>query len=110
NEEVDALEGMGISSIAYLVSTRLVAASIVIPPVYLASVAAAQFGAWLTSLVRYHAVSVETYRVAFFIGLHPIDIVYSVVKGVAIFMVVLAAVLYYGSRVRVGPVGVGEAG
>ncbi len=37
NEEVDAIEVMGISSMAYLVSTRIVAASIVIPPVYLAS-------------------------------------------------------------------------
>jgi phospholipid/cholesterol/gamma-HCH transport system permease protein len=109
NEEVDALEVIGISSIAYLVSTRLVAASIVIPPVYLASVAAAQFGAWLTSLVRYHAVSVGTYRVAFFIGLHPIDVVYSLVKGVLIFLVVLATALYYGYRVRGGPVEVGEA-
>jgi phospholipid/cholesterol/gamma-HCH transport system permease protein len=109
NEEVDALEAMGISSVAYLVSTRLVAASIVIPPVYLASVAAAQFGAWLTSLVRFHAVSVGTYRVAFFIGLHPIDIAYSVVKGVLIFLVVLATALYYGYRVRGGPVEVGEA-
>jgi phospholipid/cholesterol/gamma-HCH transport system permease protein len=109
NEEVDAIEVMGISSIAYLVSTRLVAASIVIPPVYLASVAAAQFGAWLTSLVRYHAVSTGTYRVAFFIGFHPIDLLYSLVKGVAIFMVVLATALYYGYRVRGGPVEVGEA-
>lgn len=109
NEEVDALEAMGISSLAYLVSTRLVAAAIVIPPIYLAAVASAQFGAWLTSLIRYHAVSVGTYRVAFFIGFHPLDLVYSVVKGVAIFLVVLATSLYYGYRVRGGPVEVGEA-
>jgi phospholipid/cholesterol/gamma-HCH transport system permease protein len=109
NEEVDAIDVMGISSIAYLVSTRLVAASIVIPPVYLVSVASAQFGAWLTSLVRFHAVSAGTYRVAFFIGLHPIDVVYSTVKGVVIFLVVLATALYYGYRVRGGPVEVGEA-
>lgn len=109
NEEVDALEAMGISSLAYLVSTRLVAATIVIPPIYLAAVASAQFGAWLTSLIRYHAVSVGTYRVAFFIGFHPLDLLYSVVKGVAIFLVVLATSLYYGYRVRGGPVEVGEA-
>jgi phospholipid/cholesterol/gamma-HCH transport system permease protein len=109
NEEVDAIEVMGISSMAYLVSTRLVAAAIVIPPVYIASVAAAQFGAWLTSLVRFHAVSTGTYRVAFFIGFHPLDLVYSVVKGVVIFMVVLAVALFYGYRVRGGPVEVGEA-
>jgi phospholipid/cholesterol/gamma-HCH transport system permease protein len=109
NEEVDAIEVMGISSMAYLVSTRLVAAAIVIPPVYLASVAAAQFGAWLTSLVRFHAVSTGTYRVAFYIGFHPLDLVYSLVKGVVIFMVVLAVALFYGYRVRGGPVEVGEA-
>ena len=70
---------------------------------------APQFGAWLTSLVRFKAVSGGTYRVAFFIGFHPIDLVYSVVKGVAIFLVVLATALYYGYRVRGGPVEVGEA-
>jgi phospholipid/cholesterol/gamma-HCH transport system permease protein len=109
NEEIDALESMGIPSLAYLVSTRLVAAAVVIPPVYLASVASAQFGAWLTSLVRFHAVSTGTYRVAFFIGLHPIDIAYSVVKGVAIFLAVLLTALFYGYRVHGGPVEVGEA-
>ena len=64
---------------------------------------------WLTSLVRFHAVSSGTYRVAFFIGFHPIDLVYSLVKGVVIFMVVLAVALFYGYRVRGGPVEVGEA-
>jgi phospholipid/cholesterol/gamma-HCH transport system permease protein len=109
NEEIDAIEVMGISSMAYLVSTRMVAAAIVIPPVYLASVAAAQFGAWLTSLVRFKAVSSGTYRVAFYIGFHPLDLVYSLVKGVSIFGVVLMVALYYGYRVRGGPVEVGEA-
>lgn len=109
NEEVDAIEVMGISSMSFLVSTRLVAAAIVIPPIYLAAVASAQFGAWLTSLARFHAVSVGTYRVAFFIALHPIDLIYSLVKGMLIFLVVLATALFYGYRVRGGPVEVGEA-
>jgi phospholipid/cholesterol/gamma-HCH transport system permease protein len=109
NEEVDAIEVMGISSMAYLVSSRLVAALIVLPPIYLASIAASQFGAWLTSLVRFHQISGGTYRVAFFIGFHPLDLVYTLVKGTVIFLSVLLTALFYGYRVRGGPVEVGEA-
>jgi phospholipid/cholesterol/gamma-HCH transport system permease protein len=109
NEEVDAIEVMGIPAMAYLVSTRIVASLIVIPPVYLASVASAQAGAWLTSLVRFHDISQGTWEVTFYIGFHPMDILFTLIKGVGIFLLVLMTALFYGYRVRGGPVEVGEA-
>ena len=109
NEEVDAIDVMGISSIAYLVSARLVAAAIVIPPIYLASIASAQAGAWLASFVRFHDVSQGTWEFAFYISVEPIDLVYSLIKGMTMFMLVLMTALFYGYRVSGGPVEVGEA-
>ena len=109
NEEVDAIDVMGISSLAYLVSARIVAAAIVIPPIYLASIASAQAGAWLASYVRFKDVSQGTWEFAFYVALDPIDLLFSVIKGMTIFLLVLMTALYYGYRVRGGPVEVGEA-
>lgn len=109
NEEVDALDVMGISSMVYLVSARIVAAAIVIPPIYLASVASAQAAAWVASFIRFGDISQGTWEQAFYGALRPEDFLLSTVKGVVIFLVVLSTALYYGYRVRGGPVEVGEA-
>ena len=51
NEEVDALEAMGISSVTYLVATRMLAAMLMLPVAYLISLGAGQ-AAVLAGLVR----------------------------------------------------------
>jgi phospholipid/cholesterol/gamma-HCH transport system permease protein len=109
NEEVDAMEVMGIPSITYLVSTRMLAAAVMLPIAYLVGLAAAQGAAWLTSLIRFHDVSQGTWEFAFYTALDPIDIVYSVIKGLVLSFAVVMTALYYGYRVRGGPVEVGIA-
>ena len=109
NEEVDAMEVMGVPSIIYLVSTRMLAAALMLPIAYLISLGAAQGAAWLASFVRFHDVSQGTWEFAFYTALDPIDIVYSVIKGLVISFAVIVTALYYGYRVRGGPVEVGVA-
>jgi phospholipid/cholesterol/gamma-HCH transport system permease protein len=109
NEEVDALEVMGISSITYLVSTRMLAAIVMLPIAYLVALAAAQGAAWITSFVRFGDVSQGTWEFAFYTALDPLDIVYSVIKGLVLSFAVIVTALYYGYRVRGGPVEVGVA-
>jgi phospholipid/cholesterol/gamma-HCH transport system permease protein len=109
NEEVDAIEAMGVPSMVYLVSTRLLAAAVMLPIAYLISLGAAQGAAWLCSLVRFHDVSQGTWEFAFYTALDPIDILYSVVKGLVISFAVIISALYFGYRVRGGPVEVGVA-
>ena len=109
NEEVDAMEVMGVPSITYLVSTRMLAAAVMLPIAYLVSLAAAQGAAWLASFVRFGDVSQGTWEFAFYTALDPIDIVYSVIKGMVISFAVIVTALYYGYRVRGGPVEVGVA-
>ena len=109
NEEVDAMEVMGVSSITYLVSTRMLAAMILLPVAYLLSLGAGQGAAWLTSFLRSPDVSQGTWELVFYTALDPLDILYSVIKGMVISFFVILTALYYGYRVRGGPVEVGTA-
>ena len=109
NEEVDALEVMGIPSITYLVSTRMLAALVVMPIAYLLALAAGQGAAWLMSFVRSGQISQGSWELVFYTALDPLDIVYSVVKGLVISFAVIVTALYFGYRVRGGPVEVGVA-
>ncbi|HEX2127680.1 MAG TPA: ABC transporter permease [Solirubrobacterales bacterium] len=109
NEEVDALEVMGIPSITYLVSTRMLAAMLMLPIAYLVSLMAAQGASWLASFVRFGDVSQGTWEFAFYTALDPIDVLYSVIKGLVLSFAVVMTALFYGYRVRGGPVEVGVA-
>jgi phospholipid/cholesterol/gamma-HCH transport system permease protein len=109
NEEVDAMGVMGVSSIVYLFSTRMVAAMVMLPVIYLVALAAGQAASWLTSFVRFADISQGTWEFAFYTALDPLDIVYSVTKGIVISFFVIVTALYFGYRVRGGPVEVGVA-
>ncbi len=109
SEEVDALEAMGVPSVTYLVSTRMLAALVMLPVAYALAQAAAEAGGWLASYVRSHDVSQGTWQFAFYTALRPLDLVYSLVKGLVLSFTAIMTALYYGYRVRGGPVEVGEA-
>lgn len=108
NEEIDALEVMGIQSIPYLASTRVIAGVIVVIPLYciavLMSFVAARFG---TTAV-YHQ-SVGVYDHYFNTFLNPTDLIWSFFQAVALAMVVMLVHTYYGFTAHGGPAGVGEA-
>lgn len=108
-EEVDAIEVMGIPAVAYLVSTRLVAAMLMLPLVYAVAVAAGQFGAWLVAVAYFADVSQGTFEIGFYAALSPLDLLYSAIKGLAIALLVVSVSLYFGFNVRGGPVEVGMA-
>lgn len=109
NEEVDALESMGISSIGYLVSSRMLAAMVVMPIAYVIAVGAGQAAAWITSFVRIGTVSQGTWEFIFYTVTTPTDLVNSMIKGLVISTAVIMTALYFGYRVRGGPVEVGTA-
>ncbi len=109
NEEVDAMEIMGIPAITYLVSTRMVAAMVVMPVAYALSLAAGSGAAWLASYVRSGTVSQGTWENIFYTVTTPSDLIYTMIKGVVLSATVITIALYYGFRVRGGPVEVGTA-
>lgn len=109
NEEVDAMDVMGIPSITYLVSTRIIAVLIMLPLTYAVGMGAGQGGSWLASYVRFHDVSQGSWEFFFYTALDPLDLIYSMIKGIVLSLSVISVALYYGFQVRGGPVQVGEA-
>ncbi|EHN11778.1 protein of unknown function DUF140 [Patulibacter medicamentivorans] len=109
NEEVDALEAMGVRSLAYLAVTRLLACVLVLPAAYLLSIASAYVATYLMSVVRFGDVSPGTWRLFFFAFQDGWDVLFSVLKGMAISAWVVLVALFHGYRVRGGPVEVGIA-
>jgi phospholipid/cholesterol/gamma-HCH transport system permease protein len=109
HEEVDALEAMGVRSVAHLVSSRLLAAAIVLPFTYLLAIGASYLAAYLMSAKRFGDVSGGTWSLFFYLFQDPTDLIYSAVKGLLISAFVIATAVYYGFSVRGGPTEVGVA-
>lgn len=108
SEEIDALEVIGIKSIAFLVSTRLVAGLVVIVPLYaMALVMSFLSGQAVTTL--FYGQSVGTYEHYFRTFLRTEDVLWSAVEVVVIAVIVMITHCYYGYNASGGPVGVGEA-
>jgi phospholipid/cholesterol/gamma-HCH transport system permease protein len=108
SEEIDALEVMGINSLAYLVCTRVAAGVIALVPLYLVSLFMAFWATRFIS-VQIYGLSPGIYDYYFHLYLPPIDVFYSVVK-VAIFAFIIMFVhCYRGYYAAGGPVGVGVA-
>lgn len=109
NQEVDAMEIIGIPSLTFMVSTRMLASAIVLPILYLISLGAAEAASWMGSYVRSQTVSQGTWEFVYYTVTNVYDIVFSFIKGLVISGAVVTVALYFGYRVRGGPVEVGTA-
>lgn len=108
NEEIDALEVIGVRSIAYLASTRLVAGLLVVGPLYAIGVLMSFLAARLGTTFIYGQ-SVGVYDHYFYTFLNPTDLLWSFVSAAAMAVVVMLVHTYYGYTAAGGPAGVGEA-
>jgi phospholipid/cholesterol/gamma-HCH transport system permease protein len=109
SDEIDALEVMGISSLTFLCSTRLLAAWLVLPFMYIAAVGAGFFASYLAVVQQIGEVSSGGYFLIFWMFQNPPDLVYSTIKGMAMATVIVLVGCYYGYTASGGPVGVGTA-
>jgi phospholipid/cholesterol/gamma-HCH transport system permease protein len=108
NEEIDALEVMGIRAVAYLASTRVIAGVVVVIPLYCVAVLASFLAARLGTTAVYGQ-STGVYDHYFYTFLNPSDIVWSFVLAMAMAVVIMLVHTYYGFTASGGPAGVGEA-
>jgi phospholipid/cholesterol/gamma-HCH transport system permease protein len=108
SEEIDALEVMGINSIGYLVSTRIVAGFAVIIPLYAMALIMSFFAAQFTTTFLYGQ-SLGTYEHYFHTFMRADDVAWSFVQAIIISTIVMLNHCYYGYFASGGPVGVGEA-
>ncbi len=108
SEEVDALEVMGIPSLPFLVTTRMIAGFIAVMPLYVIGLLSSYFASRLIT-TGFYGQSTGTYDQYFQQYLPEIDVLYSFVK-VIIFAVMLILIhCYYGYYASGGPAGVGVA-
>jgi phospholipid/cholesterol/gamma-HCH transport system permease protein len=109
SDEIDALEVMGISSMTFLCATRLLAAWLVLPFMYLAGIGAGFFASYLAVVEQIGEVSSGGYSLIFWMFQNPPDLLYSVIKAMAMATVIVLVGCYYGYTASGGPVGVGTA-
>ena len=107
-EEIDALEVMGIHSVAYLVSTRVIGGMIVVIPLYAVAVLMSFFAARLGTTFVYGQ-SPGVYDHYFWTFLRPNDLMWSFLQAMVMAIVVMLIHTEYGYNASGGPAGVGEA-
>jgi phospholipid/cholesterol/gamma-HCH transport system permease protein len=109
NEEVDALESQGVDPMTYLVSTRLIAVWLTVPAMYFIAMVFGTLGAFLVAVGQFGEVTHGQFSALFF-GTQPVlDNIFSLIKAVSFATAITIVGMYYGYRVRGGPVEVGDA-
>lgn len=108
NEEVDALEVMGLPSIPFLVTTRMIAAVLAVVPLYAIGLFASYL-ATRTVTTGYFGQSTGTYDHYFTQYLAPVDVLWSFVKVLIFAIAIILIHCYYGYFADGGPAGVGVA-
>jgi phospholipid/cholesterol/gamma-HCH transport system permease protein len=109
SDEIDALEVMGIPSLTFLCATKMLAAWLVLPFMYLAGIGAGFFASYLAVVQQIGEVSSGGFFLIFWMFQNPPDLLYSVLKAMAMATVIVLVGCYYGYNASGGPVGVGTA-
>ncbi|QIK76720.1 ABC transporter permease [Nocardioides piscis] len=108
SEEIDALEVMGIPSLPFLVTTRIIAAFIAVIPLYLVALLSSYLSPRLITTMIYGQ-STGTYDHYFIQFLPPIDMFWSFGKLIILAVMIILIHCYYGYTASGGPAGVGQA-
>src|ERR671918_499593 len=109
SDEIDALEVMGVPPVTFLAATRLLGAWIALPFVYLGAVGVAYIASWIAVVEQIGEVSSGGYSLIFWMFQNPPDLLYSLIKAMAMATVIVLVGCYYGYTASGGPVGVGTA-
>ncbi|MGH3714423.1 MAG: MlaE family ABC transporter permease [Micromonosporaceae bacterium] len=108
NEEVDALEVMGLPSLPFLVTTRMIAGFVAVIPLYVIALLCSYMATRLIA-TGYYGQSAGTYDYYFHLFLPPEDVLWSFFKVLVFSVLVILIHCYYGYTASGGPAGVGLA-
>ena len=108
NEEIDALEVMGIHSITYLVSTRVVAGVIVVIPLWCLATLSG-YVATRTLVIFAYGQAPGVYDHYFHTYLQPTDLIWSMLQVIGTGITIMLVHTFYGFNASGGPAGVGES-
>src|SRR5882757_1744403 len=108
SEEIDALEVMGVPSLPYLVTTRIIAGFVAVIPLYIIGLLSSYLASRLVVIYIYNQ-SAGTYDYYFELFLPPQDVLYSFIKVLIFSVLIILSHCYFGYRATGGPAGVGVA-
>lgn len=108
SEEVDALEVMGVPSLPFLVTTRMIAGFVAVIPLYVVGLLSS-YAATRLIATGYYRQSKGTYDHYFHLFLPPGDVLWSFGKVMVFAVVIIGIHCYYGYTASGGPAGVGLA-
>ncbi len=109
SDELDAMEAQGINPMRYVIATRLVAAWLAFPFLYIVGLGFYYLANYLVLIVQIGEVSQGGWELTHWAFADPIDVLYAQIKAMSIGTAITLIGLYYGFRARGGPVGVGTA-
>lgn len=108
NEEIDAMQVMGVRPQAYLVGTRLIAAWIAMPFMYLISLGLGYLSAWVVVVDVMGTASAGGYAHTFWAFQSPLDLFFSLTWAMVLGTIIVLVSCYFGYTAKGGPVGVGR--
>lgn len=109
SDEIDALEVMGINSLAYLPGTRLIAVVIFTPFVYVTGMGLMALQSFWLNVYAFSSVSRGGYLQVFWTFMSSYNILLSLLNAMVLGLIIVLVGCYYGYNARGGPVGVGNA-
>jgi phospholipid/cholesterol/gamma-HCH transport system permease protein len=109
NDEIDAMETIGLNPMRYLIATRLVAAWMTFPFIYIVGLAMHFLANYVIIVVQIGEVSQGGWELIHWGFQNPLDIFYSEMKIMVMGTLIVLVGMYYGYRAKGGPVGVGAA-
>lgn len=107
SDEIDALEVMGVESRHYLIGTRVAAAWIAMPFLYIIGLGVMYVAEYLVVVVQLGGVSSGGYSLIFWLFQSPMDLVFSMIKIMVMGTIIVIVGCYYGYTAKGGPIGVG---
>jgi phospholipid/cholesterol/gamma-HCH transport system permease protein len=108
SDEIDALEVMGIEPKTYLIGTRVLAALIAMPFLYVTGVGLSYISSYVVIVHILTTVSSAGVFTILWAFQNPLDLLFSMIWGVTLGLIVILVGCYYGYTSSGGPVGVGK--
>jgi phospholipid/cholesterol/gamma-HCH transport system permease protein len=109
NEEIDALDVMGMPTVRYVVTSRVIAALLIMPFMYFLALAAAFTASWFVQHFQVGQISDGAYFDYFWRFLNLKDLLFSMIKAISFAFLIIMVAIYYGFHVTGGAVGIGRA-
>ena len=109
SDEIDALEVMGVPPVTFLCATRLLAAWIAFPFMYLVAIGVMYLASYIAVVKQIGDASSGGYLLIFWQFQNPPDVIFSLIKGMVMATALVLVGCYYGYTASGGPVGVGTA-